>query len=74
MTDRENQLIDDLANVIHKHGDWLSGRDFQRLAERAARAYFEEDDLDRVELLTPEAAALADAVADTIALLRRADG
>lgn len=46
MTDRENQLIEDLASVIYKHVDWLSGRDFQRLTERAARAYFEADDLD----------------------------
>lgn len=47
MTDtRENQLIDGLCVLIFQHSDWLDGRTFQRLAERVARANFEEDDLD----------------------------
>lgn len=43
---REEQLVDGLCVLIFQHADWLDGRTFQRVAERVARANFEEDDLD----------------------------
>ncbi|WP_068826742.1 hypothetical protein [Pseudomonas sp. BMS12] len=47
MTDRrEERLVYELSNCIARHADWLSGRDFQRIAERVARGYFAENDLD----------------------------
>lgn len=49
---REERLANELSNCIARHADWLSGRDFQRVTQRVAAAYFEADDLD--ELCRPE--------------------
>lgn len=69
MNDPHEQLVNEISNLVGKHADWLDGRTFQRLAERVARGYFEGDDLDRVQLLSPDDVALADAM---VAALRAA--
>jgi hypothetical protein len=48
MNRRENEaeILDALGRLIGQNADWLSGRDFQRLANQAAGAYFEAGDLD----------------------------
>lgn len=66
MSDRENQLVSELSNCIARHACWLDGRTFQKLAQRVAEGYFDSDDLDRVQLLSPEAAALADAMIEAL--------
>lgn len=64
---REERLVYELSNCIARHADWLSGRDFQRIAERVARGCFEESDLN--EYMTADDMriffeALADALSD----------
>lgn len=44
--DNEADILRELGRIIGQHGDWLSGRDFQRLALHAAEGYFPADDLD----------------------------
>ncbi|WP_225037490.1 hypothetical protein [Pseudomonas aeruginosa] len=43
-----NAVIDAIGEIIGKNAEWLDGRLFQKLAMIAARAYFEEQDLDDV--------------------------
>ncbi|HHK2986700.1 TPA: hypothetical protein ACQROE_001514 [Pseudomonas aeruginosa] len=58
----ENEILDSLGRVIGTHADWLGGRTFQRLCQQAARAYFEEQDLDSLGTFNDlqESAALLD--------------
>lgn len=44
--ENENDVINALGRIIGQHADWLSGRDFQRLALHAAEGYFPAEDLD----------------------------
>ncbi|HGK8909609.1 TPA: hypothetical protein ACKAE1_002687 [Pseudomonas aeruginosa] len=44
----QNEILDSLGRIISTHADWLDGRTFQRLCQQAARAYFEDQDLDDV--------------------------
>lgn len=60
--DREHDLEHELSNLIGRHADWLDGRTWQRLTQQLAEGYFDVADLDRVQVLTPEEAELADAL------------
>ncbi|MCK0537137.1 hypothetical protein [Alcanivorax quisquiliarum] len=46
-TDDENEILNELANIIARHADWLDGPTFMRLCEQTARGYF--DDLPGME-------------------------
>ena len=62
---REERLVNELSNCIARHADWLSGRDFQRIADRVARGYFEESDLDTY-LTAEDLQKVFEAMADAI--------
>ncbi|MFV3415641.1 hypothetical protein ACNFH8_25580 [Pseudomonas sp. NY15436] len=44
MTDQAKQLEHDLSYLIVRYSD-LTGREFQEICDRVARAYYEERDL-----------------------------
>ncbi|HBO4885794.1 TPA: hypothetical protein L4V39_001829 [Pseudomonas aeruginosa] len=41
-----NAVIDAIGEIIGKNADWLDGRLFQKLAMIAARANYEDEELD----------------------------
>lgn len=57
MSERMEQLRNDLAAVIARHAAWLDGRTFQEAALHVAGAYFPADDL--ADLVDVEALAEA---------------
>lgn len=63
MTDNENEILNALGRLIGQNADWMSGRDFQRLALHAAGAHYEAGDLDRLATLDQFGTALAEALA-----------
>ena len=63
---REERLVNELSNCIARHADWLSGRDFQRIAERVARSNFTEDDLDQLGTAQEFTAAFLTALKDEL--------
>lgn len=44
--DNEDDILREFGRIIGQHSDWLSGRDFQRLALHAAEGYYPADELD----------------------------
>lgn len=62
MTDNENEVLNALGRLIGQNADWMSGRDFQRLALHAAGAHYEAGDLDRLATLDQFSAVLAEAM------------
>lgn len=38
----EKRFENDLANLIHKHADWLSGEAWDTITRRVGAAYFED--------------------------------
>lgn len=63
---REERLVNELSNCIARHADWLSGRDFQRIADRVARGYFEAADLDQLGTAQEFTAAFLTALKDEL--------
>ncbi len=68
--ENEQEILVAFSNIIARHADWLSGRDFQRLAQISAEGYFDADDLD--SLFTPEQFASAISTALTSELIAEA--
>lgn len=62
MTDNETEVLNALGRLIGQNADWMSGRDFQRLALHAASAHYEAGDLDRLATLDQFSAVLAEAM------------
>lgn len=63
MTDNENEVLNAFGRLIGQNADWMSGRDFQRLALHAAAAHYEAGDLDRLVPLDQFGTVLAEALA-----------
>lgn len=64
--DNEQDILSDLGCIIGRHADWLSGREFQRLCQQAAEAYFEADDLDQLGTAQEFTAAFLTALKDEL--------
>ena len=64
--DNEQDILNDLGRIIGRHADWLSGRDFQRLCQRAAEAHFEADDLDQLGTVQEFTSAFVAALKDEL--------